>query len=87
MKTRHYENHVQVVGFLHDHIPVKLVTEDGEEIGGVANCIQVPIGKIPIQRRNYGEQLRLRWRAIEPVEDDSEEEIRSALDSAYEVLD
>lgn len=87
MKTRDYENHVQVVDFLQDYVRVKLVTEEGEDIGGMPNCVEVPIGKIPVNRRNYGEQFRLRWRAIEPAKDDTEEEIRSALASAFEVLD
>ena len=64
MKTRDYENHVQVVGFLQDHVRVKLVTEAGEEIGGVANCIEVPIGKIPIQRRTTANALDFAGRRL-----------------------
>lgn len=87
MKIRDYENHVQVVDILQDRVRVKLVTEAGDEIGGLHNCIDVPIEKIPINRRNYGERLRLRWRAIDSAVDDTESEVRNALASAFEFLD
>ncbi len=86
MTIREYEDRVRLTGFSPGHVLVKLIDEDGEIIAGGIQY-EVPLDVIPISKRSFGASFKLRRRAFEPSDGDTEEVIREALASAFKVLD
>jgi hypothetical protein len=82
-----YKNRVEVVAILQDAVRVKLITEDGRDVGVSSNCLDVPMELVPPDKRRYGTTFVLMWRGIHPGENDTADDIREALSDAHQVID